>query len=175
MNRTPWIERRFDFDIPPGWVYNILERLHGTSFRLAELTKELPDDQASWKDGSQWSVKEHIGHLTDLEELHTGRAHDFVLRVKILRAADMTNQKTNLANHNVSSLAKLMEDFHTARKNFITTLERMDDETHHFQAMHPRLQKLMRPVDMAFFTAEHDDHHLASIRRIISIVRDQKK
>jgi len=26
----------------------------------------------------------------------------------------------------------------------------------------------MRPVDMAFFTAEHDDHHLASIREIMN-------
>jgi hypothetical protein len=26
---------------------------------------------------------------------------------------------------------------------------------------------MMRPVDMAYFTAEHDDHHLASMRTLI--------
>ena len=52
--------------------------------------------------------------------------------------------------------------------NFISQLIKLDDETQNFQSMHPRLQVMMKPVDMAFFTAEHDDHHLATVREILS-------
>ncbi|MFT4669296.1 MAG: hypothetical protein ACI9M9_001964 [Flavobacteriaceae bacterium] len=39
--------------------------------------------------------------------------------------------------------------------------------------MHPRLKVLMRPVDLLFFVAEHDDHHLATIVKLsISNERD---
>jgi hypothetical protein len=32
--------------------------------------------------------------------------------------------------------------------------------------VHPRLQQPMRVVDMAFFVAEHDDHHLARMTQL---------
>jgi hypothetical protein len=34
-------------------------------------------------------------------------------------------------------------------------------------AIHPRLNKPMRLVDMLFFQAEHDDYHLARISDLI--------
>jgi len=36
-------------------------------------------------------------------------------------------------------------------------------------ALHPRLQQPMRVLDLAFFVAEHDDHHLAHITRLIQV------
>jgi hypothetical protein len=33
--------------------------------------------------------------------------------------------------------------------------------------MHPRLKVPMTPVDLAWFDAEHDDHHLVKINFII--------
>ena len=38
-----------------------------------------------------------------------------------------------------------------------------DDETHMFQSLNRRLKIPMKPVDMATFIAEHDDHHIASM------------
>src|SRR3989304_4800026 len=35
-------------------------------------------------------------------------------------------------------------------------------------AIHSRLNKEMRFVDMLYFTAEHDDHHLAVIRNLLN-------
>jgi len=32
----------------------------------------------------------------------------------------------------------------------------------------------MRPIDVAFFTAEHDDHHLATVREILNKSSDEK-
>ena len=166
LQRTPWIERKFEFDLSPGWIYNILERLNGTGVRLRELTAVVPDEIASMKAGKGWSIKEHIGHLTDLEELHLGRLNDFILREPVLRAADMSNRKTEEAKHNQKSLGLLISEFIAIRNRLVFNFEKLDEETQHHRALHPRLNVHMRPVDMAFFTAEHDDHHLASIRML---------
>jgi hypothetical protein len=34
-------------------------------------------------------------------------------------------------------------------------------------AMHPRLKRAMRVVDMMLFHAEHDDYHFARIRTLV--------
>ena len=167
MERTKWTDRKFIFNIPAGWMQNILERLRSTELRLRALVDGLPDDKISFKPNGKWSIKEHIGHLSDLEELHEGRIDDFIARKQTLRAADMSNAKTNKAHHNDRPIHELLDEFAFKRIIFISRLESLDDETQEFQSMHPRLQVHMKPVDMAFFTAEHDDHHLASIREII--------
>ncbi len=167
MQRTKWIDRKFIFDFPEGWIFNILERLRGTAVRMEHLVKNLSHDHLTRKANDSWSIQEHIGHLLDLEELHEGRIDDFLAREKILRAADMTNAKTLAANHNNSNVQQLLNDFKKSRERFIKRIKTMDDETQNFKSLHPRLKIMMRPVDMAYFTAEHDDHHLASIRILL--------
>ena len=169
MERTKWTERSFSFEIPMGWMPNILERLQGTVVRIKEITRDVPDEILSRKPIGEWSIKEHIGHLTDLEELHDGRLHDFMARRDTLRAADMDNLKTNEAFHNDKTIQELTDEFILQRKIFLHHLLEIDEATHQFEAMHPRLGVTMRPVDMAFFTAEHDDHHLATIRQLINL------
>jgi len=167
MIRTKWVDRKFSFNIPEGWLLNILTRLEGTIMRLKSLTKNVSDAQLSEKPNGAWSIKEHIGHLLDLEELHLGRIYDFIDRKTILRGADMSNQQTHKANHNDKKIAELIGLFSTKRYFLIKALKNLDDETQQFISMHPRLQEKMKPVDVAFFTAEHDDHHMASISAII--------
>jgi hypothetical protein len=79
----------------------------------------------------------------------------------------MQNVATEQAQHNQKPVATLIEDFMKKRHGFIKALRELDDETHSFVSQHPRLRIPMKPVDMATFTAEHDDHHLASIAEII--------
>lgn len=166
MQRTPWIEKKFNFDFPVGWLPNILERLIGTSARLKEITQSLSEEIASYKPNINWSIKEHIGHLVDLEEIHEGRIDDLISRKEILRAADMENVKTNQSNHNTKSINQLIQKFTIRRNQFISRFYLLDDEIQNFKSLHPRLKIMMRPVDVAFFTSEHDDHHLASMREI---------
>jgi len=168
MIRTKWTERTFTFDFPEGWIFNILERLHGTPVRLVWITDGLSDELLTLQPESKWSIKQHIGHLIDLEDLHEGRLDDFEAQKEILRAADMTNTKTARANHNDRAVEELIDEFSQKRDQFIRRLVHLDLETSHFSSLHPRLQVMMRPVDVAYFTAEHDDHHLASIREIIT-------
>lgn len=171
MQRSKWAERKFTFDFPEGWLGNVLERLRGTEIRIIYMINGLSEKDCEFKPEGKWSIKEQIGHLTDLEELHEGRIEDFLARKETLRAADMQNVKTNQAKHNSKTLEELFSDFFTKRKQFVDRLEALDDETQKFRSMHPRLEVMMRPVDVAFFTAEHDDHHLADIRAIIDLLK----
>lgn len=167
MLQTRWVERKFTFDFPLGWLPNIVERLRGTGPRLKEMMVTLTEIETGKQHDGKWSIKEHIGHLSDLEEVHEGRIDDFLDRKDLLRAADMSNTRTNQANHNAKSIQKLLNDFAVKRNRLIRRLNELDDETQKFKSRHPRLKKLMRPVDLAYFTAEHDDHHLAIIREIM--------
>jgi hypothetical protein len=167
MQRTKWTDRKFSFDFPEGWIFNILERLHGTTPRLHALTARISNEHASIRFHDKWSIKEHIGHLSDLELLHIGRIEDFVAGATTLRAADMSNAMTNAANHNEKSISILIEQFHQRRSTLLDMFYQLPDDVQLRQALHPRLQVMMRPVDVAYFTAEHDDHHLASIRFLI--------
>ncbi len=44
VERTRWIDRRFNFDFPVGWFPCIIERLRGTPARLEEIINALPPE-----------------------------------------------------------------------------------------------------------------------------------
>ena len=173
MERTKWVDRKFTFDFPEGWIFDILERLRGTPVRIKEMMTGISDEHASLHHNGKWSIKENIGHLYDLEALHEGRLDDFIAGKEILRAADMSNALTNESHHNDRSVDTLLQMFTISRQDFIAKLESLNDETQLRRAMHPRLKVKMRPIDVAYFTAEHDDHHLASIREIRRMVNNE--
>ena len=159
IQQTPWFERKFLFDFPLGLYPCILERLRGTPARAGIMTQGLSEKALTRKPDGKWSIQEHIGHLYDLEELHEGRIDDFRKRLKGLRPADLQNKKTEEAGHNSTSLAELLIKFRNSRTEFVKQLSSADDDTVGFASLHPRLKQSMRLVDMAFFVAEHDDHH----------------
>lgn len=167
---TPWLERKFNFDFPVTHFPFIALRLQGCLPRIEGLIKGLSEKQTE-EQINGWSVKEHIGHLIDLEELHKGRIDDFLSGAAVLRAADMSNQKTREANHNNTSLIKLLDAFLQTRTEFTERLEAFDETQLSLSAIHPRLQKPMRMVDMAYFVAEHDDHHLVLMTKLIEQVK----
>jgi len=168
IEKTLWTTRVFNFDFPVGLFPNLMERVKGTPVRVEALVKEVGEDTLSLKRDGKWSIKEHIGHLVDLEELHSGRIDDFENGVETLRPADMSNQKTEDANHNQKSIELLLNDLKSHRADFVKKIENFDERFLEKSALHPRLQVPMRVVDNIFFVAEHDDHHLASISKIIT-------
>jgi uncharacterized damage-inducible protein DinB len=166
MNRTKWVERRFDFNLPAGVFPCVLERLRGTPARLEELALSLPKEVLTERREGRWSAQEHVGHLYDLDELHEGRLEDYARGLEVLRAADMSNRKTEEAGHNSARLEDLLALFRSARASFVRRLESLTEDEVNASAIHPRLGKQMRVIDMALFVAEHDDHHLASISEL---------
>jgi uncharacterized damage-inducible protein DinB len=161
-----WVDRTFDFTLPEALFPVVVERLRGTPARIEDKVRSLPPEILTRRNGDAWSIQEHIGHLLDLDELHAGRLDDFLAGAEILRPADMTNRKTWEGRHNERPLAELLRALRRERLAFVARLDAWDPELFALTSLHPRLQQPMRVLDMAFFTAEHDDHHLTRMTEL---------
>ena len=163
VQQTKWFDRTFNFDFPEGLFPSILERVRGTPARLEELIRLAPQKTYTVRIHGGWSIQEHVGHLFDLDALHEGRIDDYLAGKPVLRAADLDNRKTKEANHNANSMDTVLRNFRSARQRFVYRLENLDDEIISRVSQHPRLRQPMQLVDMIYFVAEHDDHHVARI------------
>ena len=157
-----WFERRFDVLNPNLSMPGILERLKGTPWRLRGMLNAIPTDALTRvEDG--WSIQEHIGHLCDLEPLWLDRTRELMEGAEVLTSADLENRKTHEANHNDADLESILGSFSRYRLVLVSAFQHLQQDKPGTQAKHPRLGTPMRPVDLAYFVAEHDDHHLAAI------------
>jgi len=163
----PWILREFTFDQPAGVFPTILERLRGTPARAAELVAGVSEQVLSNRFNGKWSVKEHLGHLATLEQLDRKRLQEFLDRIAVLSAADMTNTATESGNYRETPVAEILLGMRLGRERLIERMQQLKSDEVTVAAIHPRLKKPVRLLDWAYFVAEHDDHHLASARLAI--------
>lgn len=166
IQQTPWFERSFHFDFSPGLFPVIFSRLEGSLFRLHSILLNADDEYCS-HNSNGWSVKQHVGHLYDLEELWWKRLLDFQQNKALLSAADLTNQKTAEAGHNEKTLEQLLQQFTIERQRILESIYGFDAELLARTSVHPRLNQPMRLIDSLYFVAEHDDHHIASISNLL--------
>ena len=168
MNQIPlWFERKFDFSFPAELHPNLCARLRGTPARLKDLVHGYSAEILREKPRQKWSAQEHAGHLLDLEPLWTARVGDYEAGSSVLTTADLTNRKTDEANHNARPIEQILADFRTARAELVRRAEAADPALFARAIPHPRLKKPMRLVDHLYFVAEHDDHHLAVIWQLL--------
>jgi len=147
--------------------------VRGTPARLEDLIRHAPPEILTRRAGDKWSIQEHAGHLLDLEELGMNRLDDYEAGRETLHAADLENRKTHEAGHNNDSIEHLLATFRRERMEFARRLDAYDEEIVQRVAVHPRLQMKIRPLDLAFFIAEHDDHHLSRISELIRLFTRQ--
>ncbi|HEX5703480.1 MAG TPA: DinB family protein [Pyrinomonadaceae bacterium] len=166
VDRTEWIKRQFKFELRLGMYGNVVERVRGTPARLEDLTRGLSREILTRRDGDKWSIQEQAGHLLDIGELEMRRLDEFEAGRDTLSAADMTNQLTHEADHNANSIENILSAFRRERMAFVARLDSYDEEFVSRTALHPRLKIQIRVIDLAFFIAEHDDHHLARISEL---------
>lgn len=164
--QIPWFERSFHFDFPVTHFPVIFSRLEGALFRM-QVILATADDEACSYNASGWSVKEHIGHLSDLEDLWWKRLQDFLEGKEILTIADLNNTKTKEAGHNEKTLEGLLQTFILERQRTLEVIYTFDKGTLGLTSVHPRLQQPMRLIDSLYFAAEHDDHHIAKISGLL--------
>lgn len=162
-----WVERIFDFTFPVEAAPLLLERLRGTPARLDDRIRSLPRELLTRRDGDKWSIQEHAGHFVDVEALFMGRLDDYDARLPRLRAADVSGRRTYAADHNQGEISAILTRFRQARGDLVARLEALDEPGFARTAFHPRLERPMRVCDMMLFEAEHDDHHLALITRLL--------
>ena len=178
IDRMQWIKRQFSFDLPLGIYANVVERVRGTPARLEDLTRGLSREILTLRDGDQWSIQEQAGHLLDLEPLGMNRLDDFEAGRETLAAADMQNRKTHEGNHNVNTIENILTAFRKERMEFVRRLDAYDEAFVQRTALHPRLKVKIRVIDLVFFIAEHDDHHLARIselKRLFGAQRERQR
>jgi uncharacterized damage-inducible protein DinB len=162
-----WFDRRFEFGLSASAFGPIVERLRGTPDRIEAAVKGRSRAALTRRAGDAWSAQENVGHLLDLESLWEKRLDDFEAGTTVLEPADLENRKTHEANHNARDIDDLLREFRTVRTRIVGRLERMTAAELSHVALHPRLQQPMSVVDLAFFVAEHDDHHLATISELV--------
>jgi uncharacterized damage-inducible protein DinB len=76
MAPVKWFDRKFDFNFKENIFPMILERLAGAPVRLKYKIGNISPEILSVNLENSWSIKENIGHLTDLEPLWQQRFDD---------------------------------------------------------------------------------------------------
>ncbi len=166
IKRTAWFDRHFPTIADNGLFPGILERLEGTPARLKGKFAKTNITLVSPGHG-KWSVKKEVGHLIDLEPLWYERALQIIGGEADLIKADLTNRKTHEANHDAEDIQHLIGRFEAKREKLLEVLWRVTEQDLEKSAVHPRLGTPMKLIDLAYFVAEHDDHHLAQITTLI--------
>jgi len=92
---------------------------------------------------------------------------DFLGGAGQLTAADLGNRKTHEAGHNAREIDEILNEFRKSRLQLLDRVQGLGAEAFARAMLHPRLQQPMRLVDHLYFTAEHDDHHLARIWELV--------
>lgn len=162
-----WINKTFTFNKTIDDFNTLTLSLHQNAIFIKQVTENMDKKLLDKVLDGKWSIKENIGHLIDLEELHEKRLDEFVADKKLLTPADMSNLKTKKAKHNNKSITELTDKFIESRKQFLHKVKEAPQETLTRKAFHGRLNKDMRLLDMLSFMNEHDLHHIQSIKNII--------
>ena len=165
--RVLWFERRFDLGRPADELRELQQRLATGPARLAVALRGVDEAVLRAKPAGAWSILENLGHLGDLEALWAGRVDDLLNEEDELRPADLENLASHRAGHNGAELQTLIDRFTMQRIEWLTRLGEFQGKLAQRTALHPRLQEPMSIVDLCFFVAEHDDHHLVTVQRLV--------
>ncbi len=163
-----WFERKFEASMPLELLPNLMARLRGTPARLEDLLRPMSREVLTRRTNEKWSAQEQAGHLLDLEPLWMARVEDYAADRAELTVADLSNRKTQEADHNAQSLASVLSEFRSARDKLLARVEESDRLVFTRSLPHPRLKTPMQLMDHLYFVAEHDDHHLARIWELVS-------
>ena len=166
MQLTPWFKRKFELITDAGQFPSIIERLAGTPIRVEQKVLQFADNFLTKHEGDDWSIQEHVGHLLNLEWLWYARITDIINGEAYLTEADLTNTATYEAKYNEQNIEAILDAFIEVRNQLVALLRSVNVEDLNKQSLHPRLQTPMKIIDLAYFIAEHDDHHLAIIQKI---------
>ncbi|MCI0751489.1 MAG: DinB family protein [Flammeovirgaceae bacterium] len=161
-NEVPWFERKLTFGYPAEMLPYYLERLQGTIVRMQEKVKNVPDSILSERYNGKWSIKQNIGHLAEVDEVANKRLDEMVKGVEVMSPAVFEPK-----DYNPIPIQEVLTYFKTTRLANLAKYQSLSSGDLLKSSVHPRLKVKMTPVDLAWFDAEHDDHHLVKISQIL--------
>jgi len=160
----PWFERNLRFGYAPEMLPFFLERLEGTVTRLEQKIKEVDNKILTVRLNDKWSVKENIGHLAEVDEVANKRIDEIISGVALMSPAVFEPQ-----DYNPWPIEKVLDFFKKNRLSNVAKYKTLSEVQLKKSSLHPRLKVQMTPVDLAWFDAEHDDHHLVKINEILQL------
>ena len=164
-----WFDRKFELGLGTDAAQELLARLARTPERLDDAVRGLTSEILTRRRDGKWSIQENAGHLFDLESLWDQRLDDYDAGATELHAADLENRKTHEAHHNERPIADILADFRAVRRRIVERLTRMSPAELARTSLHPRLRQPMSVVNLCYFVAEHDDHHLRTIDELVAL------
>ena len=163
MKKLLWFERQFAFGLPAAMLPFYLERLDGTIIRLEEKVKGIPEEILSTKLNTKWSVKQNIGHLAEVDQIASRRIDEIIAGVSPLSPAVFEPG----GDYNRQPVSEVIAFFNDHRKKNLAKYRSLAESDLQKSSLHPRLKVQLTPVDLAWFDAEHDDHHLVTINELL--------
>lgn len=163
MKRMDWFEREFTFGLPPRMLPFYVERLEGAIYRIEHKVTGVSETVLSEKYNNKWSVKQNIGHLAEVDIVSNKRIDEMLAGIPVLSPAVFEPQ-----DYNPWPIEKVVQLFRGARLASVAKYKTLSDLHLTKGCLHPRLKVTLTPVDLAWFDAEHDDHHLLKISDIIA-------
>lgn len=145
----------------------ILERLIGTAARIEDKVQRYPLTAIIKKQNNEWSVAEHIGHLGLLEKVWSLRVKEILERKEVMSTYSISAIEFEANKFNEINVADLIVGFRIKRERLYNKIEKISLEELEYESLHPRLNKKMKIVDLAYFVSEHDDYHLAKITQLL--------
>jgi uncharacterized damage-inducible protein DinB len=168
QNKVKWFDRKFDLSFGTDKYAHLLYRLEQAPIQFNQILSTLPEEVQILKPNGKWSIKENIGHLAVLESLWQTRFQEIKEGKVEMSPADLNNTLTNESAFNSNLLDDLLKTFAFERNKTIDILKNLEQIDFSKTSIHPRLQQPMRIVDMMYFVAEHDQHHLDVMLNIIN-------
>jgi len=162
----PWFERNLKFGYAPEMLPFFLERLEGTIIRLEQKVKGVDNKMLSARLNDKWSAKENMGHLAEVDGIANRRIDEMISGAAVMSPAVFEPQ-----DYNPWPVERILDFFRKTRQSNIKKYQLLTTGQLMKSSLHPRLNVQMTPVDLAWFDAEHDDHHLVKINELLLALR----
>jgi hypothetical protein len=108
-------------------------------------------------------VKENIAHLAEVDEIALKRIDEMKQGISPMSPAVIQPGR----DYNAQPIAEVLRFFKTNRDKNLQKYRGLTAEDLKRSSLHPRLKVQMTAVDLAWFDAEHDDHHLVRVNEIL--------
>ena len=162
MKTLAWFDRKLTFGFPKEMLPFFIERLSGTTLRLQQKVSGIDEAILSEKLDNKWSVKQNIGHLAEVDEIANQRIDQIRSGVSVMAPAVFEPN-----DYSAWPIEKVLALLEKSRATNLKKYAGLSETDLMKSSQHPRLKVPMTPVDLAWFDAEHDDHHLVKINEII--------
>lgn len=164
MEKLAWFDRKFNFGHPIEMLPYFQERLAGTAARLEHKLRGVSDEILRHQPEGKWSIKQNIGHLAEVNEIALIRLNEIARGISPMSPAVFETRQ----DYNSQPLRDVIRYFTSRRTRSLFRYQSLSDSDLSRSSLHPRLRVSMTPVDLAYFDAEHDDHHLLRITEILA-------